>query len=87
MIIRSFIYLQGLGLLMGIVNYYFGSNYFFVSFTSNIAAKGTILEGLGNGYDYFIKLEVLSVIYVFFCLLIKNYSKNLKKWTNLFKSI
>lgn len=77
MIIRSFIYLQGLGLLMGIVNYHLGSNYFFVSFNSNIAAKGTILEGLGNGYDYFIKLEILSIIYLFSCLFINSsFKKN-----------
>ena len=65
---------------MGIINYYFGSNYFFVSFTSNIAAKGTILEALGNGYDYFINLEILSVIYLFFCLLINNSFKKMDKF-------
>jgi len=82
-IINSFIYIQILGILMGIINYYFKSNYFFVSFTSNIAAKGTILEGLGQGYEYFLKLEILSIIYLCIWLIINkifNYYREICKF-------
>lgn len=78
-IIKAFLYLQGLGILMGFINNYFNSNYFFVSFTSNVAAKGTILEDLGSGYSYFINLEVLSLVYLILWLLINKVINNIKK--------
>jgi len=62
-LLRAYLILQVMGLSMGIINSIYKTDYFFVSFTSNIAAKGTILEDLGTGYDYFIKLEFLSLIY------------------------
>jgi hypothetical integral membrane protein (TIGR02206 family) len=62
-LIKAYIGLQAMGITMGIFNYIFKTDYFFVSFTSNIAAKGTVLEGLGQRYDYFVKLELLSFLY------------------------
>lgn len=78
-IITSFLYVQALGILMGIINYFFKSNYFFVSFNSNIAAKGTILEELGNGYDYFINLEKLAFYYFLLWIGIFKISQYTKK--------
>lgn len=49
---------------MGVFNHMFNTDYFFVTFNSNIAAKGTILEDIGSGYNYFINLELLSLIYM-----------------------
>lgn len=62
-LIKVFVQLEMLGLVMGIFNENFKTNYFFVSFTSNLAARGTILESLGNGYSYFINLEIVTICY------------------------
>ena len=60
-----FIQMEILSIGFGVFNSYFKTNYFFVSFTDNFAAQGTILEGLGNGYKYFINLQILGIIYFF----------------------
>ena len=75
-VIKAFIFLQILGIFMGIINYYYESNYFFVSFNSSIAAEGTILENLGSGYFYFINLEILAFFYLSIYLII---NKKLEK--------
>lgn len=62
-LLEVFIELQVVGILMGIFNSYFKTNYFFVSFSSNFAAKGTVLESLGEGYRYFINLELVTILY------------------------
>lgn len=78
-LIKSYITMQILGLSAGIINSIYKTDYFFLSFSSNIAAKGTILEGLGKGYDYFIKLEILSIIYfLFWYIIIKFIPKSSK---------
>lgn len=63
-VIRVYITLQIIGITMGVFNHMFNTDYFFVTFNSNIAAKGTILEDIGSGYNYFINLELLSLIYM-----------------------
>lgn len=62
-LLEVFIELEILAIIMGIFNSYFKTNYFFVSFNSNFAAKGTILENLGEGYKYFINLELVTILY------------------------
>lgn len=64
-LLEVFIELEILAIIMGIFNSYFKTNYFFVSFNSNGAAKGTILENLGEGYKYFINLELVAIFYFF----------------------
>ncbi len=68
-VIEVFIVLEILGISMGFFNFIFETNYFFVSFNSNLAAKGTILEGVGEGYNYFINLELIAIVYMGFCYL------------------
>lgn len=51
-----------LGLSLGIFNEIYNTNYMFVSFTSNKAAKGSILSYIGDGYFYFINLQILFLI-------------------------
>ena len=62
-VIKLYILLQIMGIIIGIFNHKLNTNYFFILFNSNLAAKGTILEVLGEGYNYFINLEVLVTIY------------------------
>lgn len=62
-LLEVFIELQILAIIMGVFNNFFKTNYFFVSFTSNFAAKGTVLENLGEGYKYFINLEITAICY------------------------
>lgn len=50
-----------LGLSLGIFNEIYNTNYMFVSFTSNAAARGSILSYIGEGYFYFINLQVLFI--------------------------
>lgn len=64
-LLEVFIQMEILSIGFGIFNSYFKTNYFFVSFTDNFAAQGTILEGLGNGYKYFINLQIVGLIYFF----------------------
>ncbi|WP_300379385.1 YwaF family protein [Clostridium sp.] len=64
-LLEVFIELEILSIIMGIFNSQFKTSYFFVSFTSNIAAKGTVLENIGEGYKYFINLELMAVLYFF----------------------
>lgn len=64
-LIEVFIELEILGVIMGVFNSYFKTNYFFVSFFNNFAAKDTILENLGDGYKYFINLQLIVIIYFF----------------------
>lgn len=64
-LLEVFIHMEILSIGFGIFNSYFKTNYFFVSFTDNFAAQGTILEGLGNGYKYFINLQIVGLIYFF----------------------
>ena len=64
-LLEVFIKLELIGIIIGIFNSYFRTNYFFVSFSSNFAAKGTILEDLGEGYKYFINLELTAILYFF----------------------
>lgn len=60
-----------LGVFLGIFNEHFNTYYMFVSFTSNSAAKGSILYYIGSGYIYFINLQVifLSVILIWSLIL------------------
>ena len=51
-----------LGLLLGIFNEIYNTNYMFISFTSNEAAKNSILSYIGEGYFYFINLQILFLI-------------------------
>ncbi|GAB6169598.1 hypothetical protein JCM1393_20580 [Clostridium carnis] len=60
--LKMFLKLQILGILMGIFNNVYKTNYFFVSFGSNEASKGTILSSLGEGNMYFINLELLVIV-------------------------
>lgn len=60
---KIYILLQVMGIAIGMFNHKFGTNYFFIMFNSNLAARGTILEDLGEGYNYFINLELLVTIY------------------------
>ena len=62
-VIKLYILLQIMCIIIGIFNHKLNTNYFFILFNSNLAAKGTILEVLGEGYNYFINLEVLVTIY------------------------
>ena len=64
-LLEVFIELEILAIIMGIFNSYFKTNYFFVSFSSNFAAKDTILENLGDGYKYFINLQLIVILYFF----------------------
>lgn len=64
-LLEVFIHMEILSIGFGIFNSYFKTNYFFVSFTDNFAAQGTILEWLGNGYKYFINLQIVGLIYFF----------------------
>lgn len=68
-LVEVFIELEILAIIMGIFNSYFKTNYFFVSFSSNFAAKGTILESLGDGYKYFINLQIITIFYFFLIFL------------------
>lgn|GEM_PF-2173083 len=86
---RAYLILQLMGLSMGIINSIYKTDYFFVSFSSNIAAKGTILEDLGSGYDYFIKLEFLSLIYFilwYLSLILYNSKLLSRKYKNIKRS-
>ena len=77
-----FIQMEILSIGFGVFNSYFKTNYFFVSFTDNFAAQGTILEGLGNGYRYFVNLQIVGVIYfllIFILLKILEFRKVYKK--------
>ena len=81
-LLEVFIQLEILSIVFGIFNSYFKTNYFFVSFTDNFAAQGTILEGLGNGYRYFVNLQIVGVIYfllIFILLKILEFRKVYKK--------
>lgn len=69
-LLEVFIQLEILSIGVGIFNTYFKTNYFFVSFKSNFAAKGTVLEGLGEGYKYFINLQIVGIIYFLIIFLI-----------------
>ena len=64
-LLEVFIQMEILSIGFGIFNSYFKTNYFFVSFTDNFAAQGTILDELGNGYKYFINLQIVGLIYFF----------------------
>lgn len=63
-VLKVYIMLQIIGITMGVFNHIFNTDYFFVTFNSNLAARGTILEDIGSGYNYFINLELLSLIYM-----------------------
>lgn len=68
-----------MGIIIGIFNHKFNTNYFFILFNSNLAAKGTILEVLGEGYNYFINLEVLVTIYtIAIYILARIFNKKMK---------
>lgn len=69
-VIQVFIILQAVGIVIGIFNHLFQTNYFFISFNSNIAARGTIFEYIGNGYNYFINLEIIATSYMLIMYLI-----------------
>ncbi|MCR1951692.1 TIGR02206 family membrane protein [Clostridium sp. DSM 100503] len=78
-VIKLYLLLQVMGFAVGIFNHKFNTNYFFVLFNSNLAAKGTILEGVGEGYNYFINLEVLVLIYTgLIYLLAKVFNRKIK---------
>ncbi|WP_291649648.1 TIGR02206 family membrane protein [Clostridium sp.] len=62
-VVKLYILLQIIGIAIGILNHKFNTNYFFIMFNSNAAARGTVLEGLGDGYNYFINLELLVTLY------------------------
>ena len=81
-LLEVFIQLEILSIGFGIFNSFFKTRYFFVSFTDNFAAQGTILEGLGNGYRYFVNLQIVGVIYfllIFILLKILEFRKVYKK--------
>ncbi|MBX7321176.1 TIGR02206 family membrane protein [Clostridium chauvoei] len=59
--IKVFLLLQVIGMPMGIFNEIYKTNYFFVSFGSNAASKGTFLTFLGDGYMYLFNLELLAI--------------------------
>lgn len=78
-VIKLYILLQIMGIIIGIFNHKFNTNYFFILFNSNLAAKGTILEVLGEGYNYFINLEVLVTIYtIAIYILARIFNKKMK---------
>lgn len=60
--IKSFVLLQLIGIPIGIFNEIYKTNYMFISFTSNFAAKNNILENLGNGPYYILYLELLTFL-------------------------
>lgn len=64
--LKSFGILQLIGVPIGIFNEIYRTNYMFISFTSNFAAKNNILEDLGTGHYYIIYLELIT----FFILII-----------------
>lgn len=68
-----------LGLSLGIFNEIYNTNYMFVSFTSNDAAKGSILSYIGEGYFYFINLQALFLITMLLWYFILKYSYKLIK--------
>lgn len=63
-----------LGILLGIFNEIYNTEYMFVSFTSNQAAKHSILYSLGEGYYYFINLQILFLSIMIFWYLTLKYS-------------
>lgn len=68
-----------LGLSLGVFNEIYNTNYMFVSFTSNEAAKGSILSYVGEGYFYFINLQILFLIIMLLWYFILKYSYKLMK--------
>lgn len=63
-----------LGICLGIFNEIYGSNYMLVSFTSNYAAKDSVLSYIGEGYFYFINLQFLFLITMLLWYLILKFS-------------
>ncbi|AYE35130.1 YwaF family protein [Clostridium septicum] len=77
---KAFITLQIIGLPMGIFNEIYKTNYFFVSFGSNEASKGTFLTFLGDGYMYLFNLELLAISCIIcWYIILKFICKKLKK--------
>ncbi|MFQ9246273.1 MAG: TIGR02206 family membrane protein [Clostridium paraputrificum] len=74
--IKSFGILQIIGIPIGIFNEIYKTNYMFISFTSNFAAKDNILENLGNGPYYIFYLELLAflilILWYFITYMISN---------------
>lgn len=62
--------IEALGICLGIFNEIYGSNYMFVSFTSNHAARNSILYFIGQGYYYFLNLQFLFIVIILFWYLI-----------------
>lgn len=63
-----------LGVSLGIFNEIYKTNYMFVSFTSNQAAKDSILSYIGEGYCYFINLQILFLVTMLLWYLILKFS-------------
>lgn len=61
-----------LGLILGIFNEYFNTTYMFVSFSSNQAAKDSILYYIGDGYMYFLNLQIIFIFVMLLWYLILN---------------
>lgn len=86
-VIKLYILLQVLGISIGVFNHKFNTNYFFVMFNSNLAARGTILENLGKGYNYFINLELLVTIYTgTVYILAKTINKKIKNTSEILEN-
>lgn len=68
-----------IGLLLGIFNEIYNTNYMFVSFTSNEAAKNSILSYIGEGYFYFINLQIIFLITMLLWYFILKHSYRLIK--------
>lgn len=64
-----------LGLSLGIFNEIYNTNYMFVRFTSNEAAKGSILSYIGEGSSYFINLQALflAIMLLWYSILKRSY--------------
>lgn len=60
--IKVILIIEVLGLCLGIFNEIYDTSYMFVSFTSNKAAKDSILFYIGNGFNYFINLQFLFLL-------------------------
>ena len=77
--IKSFLILNIIGIPIGTFNEIYKTNYMFISFTSNFAAKGTILENLISGNNYILYLDIivfLALIFWYLVILIVSKSKS-----------
>lgn len=77
--IKSFLILNIIGIPIGTFNEIYKTNYMFISFTSNFAAKGTILENLISGNNYILYLNIivfLALIFWYLVILIVSKSKS-----------